>query len=242
MKKRNFIERKEGVINKMKILQKCYNGLSLLGQKCTDLLRPIYPEFIDEELMKFDICSNKTNRNYNVKNMRNMEEKYFDNHIYLFKYEGVVRQKIIDYKFNDKAYLNETFVKIMLKNEKMCRFLESYDIIIPVPIHKKRKKVRGYNQSEIIAKKLAKNLKKLEFVNDCLIKKENTIEQSSLNKWQRIENAKGVYILKNEQKIINKNIIIFDDIYTTGSTVNECARVLKRANANKILVLTLAKD
>lgn len=182
---------------------------------------------------------NNNYRNFNIKSIKN---KYFENHIYLFKYEGVVREKIIDYKFNDKAYLNETFVKIMLKNEKICRFLESYDIIIPVPIHKKRKRVRGYNQSEIIARKIAQNVKKLEFVNDCLIKKQNTIAQSSLSKWQRIENVKGVYILKNKQKISNKNIIIFDDIYTTGSTVNECAKVLKQANANKILVLTLAKD
>ena len=214
------------------ILQKYYIGLSLLRQKCPNMTNLIYPEYIDEDLIKISEYNN--GKNYTVKN------KYFKEHIYLFKYEGIVREKIIDYKFNDKAYLNETFVKIMLKNEKICGFLKKYDIIMPVPIHKKRMKERGYNQSEIIAKKLAKYIDGLNFVNDCLIKQTNTVAQSTLKKCQRIENVKNVYILKNEQKINNKNIVIFDDIYTTGSTVNECAKLLKRAN--KILVLTIAKD
>lgn len=215
-------------------LHKHNNILYYIVQEFRNLLNFIYPEYIDEELMKE--C------NKNVINIKSNTTKFFETHIYLFKYEGIVRKKIIEYKFNDKSYLNDTFVKIMLKNEKICRFLKSYDIIMPVPIHKKRKKERGYNQSEIIAKKIAQNVPNLEFINDCLIKKVNTVAQSSLNKWQRIANVKNVYIINNTQKIKNKKVIIFDDIYTTGNTVNECAKILKQANANKILVLTIAKD
>ena len=152
-----------------------------------------------------------------------------------------MRNLIIDYKFNDKPYLNELFAKIILKNEKICRKIKKYDIIVPVPIHKKRKNERGYNQSELIARKLAKNLN-LELVNDSLIKQKNTLPQSTLSKKQREENAKQVYKIQNKPKIENKKVILLDDIYTTGATTKECSKVLKQNGAKEILVLTIAKD
>lgn len=79
-------------------------------------------------------------------------------------------------------------------------------------------------------------------MNNCIIKTKNIIEQSKLKKEERQENIKGVYQLKNKQSIENKKILLIDDIYTTGSTVNECSRILKQANPNKIGVLVLAKD
>ena len=174
------------------------------------------------------------------------EDKYFDKHLYIFKYKGIIRDKIIDYKFNNKSYINELFVKIILKNEKICRFLKSYDIIIPVPIHKKRKRQRGYNQSELIVRNLANCIKEknvnIQVVTDVLIKTKNNIPQNKLNKEQRTKNIQNVYEIQNQEKIFNKNIIIFDDIYTTGSTVNECARILRKADCKNILVFTIAKD
>ena len=119
----------------------------------------------------------------------------------------------------------------------------SYDIIIPVPIHNKRRKERGYNQSALIAKEFSKNINELEY-EDILIKKKNTIAQSTLNKEERLKNAIDMYKIKeNKQDIIyNKNVLIFDDIYTTGATANECAKAIRGANSNKIGVLTIAKD
>ncbi len=168
--------------------------------------------------------------------------KSFNEHIYLFKYEKEIRKIILDYKFKDKAYLSEFFEKIILKNEKICRNLKKYDIIIPVPIHKKRKRERGYNQSEIIVKNIVKNFENMEIITKCLIKEKNTVAQSSLSKEERKQNVIQVYKIRNRQKIINKKVILFDDIYTTGSTVEECARILKENGASKVLVLTIAKD
>ena len=169
------------------------------------------------------------------------KDKNFNEHLYIFKYEGKIRNFIIDYKFNDKAYLNNFFVKIILKNKKICRKIKKYDIIIPVPIHIKRKRQRGYDQSEIIARKIAKYLE-LELVTNCLIKQKNTVQQSLLTKKQRQENVKQVYKIINEQKIKDKRIILFDDIYTTGATANECAKMLKENGAKEILIFTIAKD
>ncbi|MCI8636957.1 MAG: ComF family protein, partial [Clostridia bacterium] len=117
----------------------------------------------------------------------------------------------------------------------------SYDTIIPVPISKKRRKERGYNQSELIAKEMAKNLG-IEYNTDCLFKVKNIVEQSKLNKEERQKNIQGVYELHKQNKLQNKKILLIDDIYTTGSTVNECCKILKQASPKQIEVFTLAKD
>ena len=169
------------------------------------------------------------------------KEKYFEELMYIFKYEGQVRKLILDYKFNEKSYLYKTFVNFLLKNEKIFENIKKYDKIIPVPISKKRNKERGYNQSMLIAEEIA-NKTNLELVNNCLIKTKNIIEQSKLNKEDRQQNIQGVYNLQNARLIINKKILLIDDIYTTGSTVNECCKILQQANPKIIGVLVLAKD
>ena len=167
--------------------------------------------------------------------------KYFKELISIFKYEGIIRDKILQYKFEDKAYMYNTFAKIILKNEKICGLLKKYDIIIPVPIHKKRKAQRGYNQTQLIASKISKYVE-IKLCDDVLIKSKNTIAQSKLNKNKRKQNIKGAFKILNSEKIQGKNILLFDDIYTTGSTVNECSKILTRAGAKRIGVLTIAKD
>lgn len=93
----------------------------------------------------------------------------------------------------------------------------------------------------MIAKEIS-NQANLELVNHCLIKTKNIIEQSKLNKEDRRQNIQGAYALKNKQLIENRKILLIDDIYTTGSTVNECSKVLRRGNPTKIGILVLAKD
>lgn len=134
----------------------------------------------------------------------------------------------------------KTFAKIILKNEKIYRIIQTYDIIGAVPIHKKRKNDRGYNQSELIAKEIARNIKEIRYEN-ILKKVRNNNQQSLLKSYERKQNVSGVYEIQNKSIIENKKIILFDDIYTTGSTVNECSKILKTNNAKEILVLTLAK-
>ena len=170
-----------------------------------------------------------------------LENKFFDEVMYEFKYEGLIRKLILDYKFNEKSYLYGTFVKFLLKNKKLFENIKKYDTIIPVPISYKRYKERGYNQSSLIAKEIAVNTD-LELLNNCLIKTKNIIEQSKLNKEDRAQNIYGVYELKNKQLVENKKILLIDDIYTTGSTVNECSRMLRYGNPKKIGILILAKD
>ena len=213
------------------------------------ILNLIYPQICGMcgKINKNSLCKKceielkKQVENQIINNEEEIQDKYFNELMYIFKYEGQIRKLILDYKFNEKSYLYLTFVNFLLKNKKIFENIKNYDTIIPVPISKKRKKTRGYNQSLLIARKIAE-LTNLELMNNCLVKIKNIIEQSKLNKEDRIQNIQGVYELKNKQLIENKNILLIDDIYTTGSTVNECSKILKQGNPKKIGILVLAKD
>ena len=183
-------------------------------------------------------CSIKI-KQYEINN--NCTSIYFDEIYSIFKYEGIIRDTLIKYKFQNKSYIYKTFSKIILNNEKICGFLKKYDIIIPVPIHKKRKLIRGYNQTELIAREIANNTN-LQLENKVLFKQKNIISQSELSKIRRKENIKNAFMIQNIEKIKNKKVLIFDDIYTTGSTAKECARILKKAQVKMVGVLTIAKD
>ena len=184
-------------------------------------------------------------KEYEIKNKKRYIVKdkklYFDELFCIYKYEGIIREVILKYKFENKAYSYKTFSKIILNNKKICGFLKTYDIIIPVPVHKKRKRQRGYNQTELIAKEIAKEMN-LKIERNVLIKTINTKPQSELSKEDRKCNIKDVFKVQNKEKILKKNILIFDDIYTTGSTANECAKTFKKAGVKKVGVLTIAKD
>ena len=168
---------------------------------------------------------------------------YYEKSLFLFKYEDIIRNKMIQYKFKDCAYLYKMFSKMILETPNIIEFINEYDIIIPVPIHRTRKRKRGYNQSELIVKELCKDNKiKIELNLNILLKVKNIKPQSGLNKNQRMDNIKKVYKIKKYKNITDKKILVFDDIFTTGSTVSECAKVLKEHGAKSVGILTIAKD
>lgn len=221
----------------------------IMRQICTVPLVSIYPPIcgicgkinLQSLCIKCKIELKKHEESNIIKEGEIIEGKYFNELMYIFKYEGMVRKLILDYKFNDKSYIHITFVNFLLKNKKIFENIKKYDKIIPVPISKKRFKERGYNQSLLIAKEISKQTN-LELVNNCLLKTKNIVEQSKLNKEQREKNIQGVYELQNKELIESKKILLIDDIYTTGNTVNECSKVLRRGNPTKIGILVLAKD
>lgn len=181
--------------------------------------------------------------NYQTDNYEKDTSKNFIEHNYFFKYENLIRSQIIAIKFQEKSYIYKTITYFLKNMQKSFENLKKYDIIIVVPISKQRKRERGYNQSELIAREISKIIE-VPIKRKILYKSKNTVPQSTLNKKQREENAKGVYKTKNITKLSDRKILIIDDIYTTGNTVNECARVLveKGIKRSNIGVLTIAKD
>lgn len=187
-----------------------------------------------KELAKYAIYLEEVSKDITYKN-KEVEK------LHIFEYKELVRKLIIGYKFNNKSYLYKTFCEFIVKNKKAFDFIQSYDIIIPVPMHNKKKAKRGYNQSELIAKELAK-LAEIKMEKHVLLKIQNNKVQSTLNKEERKNNVKNVYKLINKEKIDNKKILIFDDIYTTGATVEACIEEISKANIKQIGIITLAKD
>ena len=217
----------------------------------SDLLFFVYPKTCDicGKICKSyicDICKSKIEKSSlylnKIEDYSKDNTKYFDEHAYIFAYDLIVREKIIQYKFKDKAYLCKLFSEFFVKNEKMYGFLKKYDIIIPVPMTSKKIRERGYNQIDLIAKRIARDIPNIKIQKNILIKYKNNKIQSQLNKKQRQQNVQDVYKLNNGEIIKEKNVLIFDDIYTTGATCNECAKLLNEAQPNKIGVITIAKD
>ncbi len=112
-------------------------------------------------------------------------------------------------------------------------------IIIPVPLHIKRLKWRGFNQAENIAKELS-SFFEIPLISDGLVKNKETLPQTKLSETQKKENVINAFDCKNKEKIKNRNILLVDDIYITGTTIKECARVLKNSGAKKVIGIIIA--
>ena len=117
-------------------------------------------------------------------------------------YEGTIRNLLLSFKFKEKAYIGNLFVELLTKNRKFAEKIKTYDYIISVPMYKKNKENRGYNQTEVIADKLEKNLK-IKHLKNSLAKIKQNKKQSTLTEKQRTENVKDVYKLENKNEIYN---------------------------------------
>ena len=113
-------------------------------------------------------------------------------------------------------------------------------VLLPVPLEKRKLKWRGFNQSEEIGKEISKFLN-IPLINDILFKIKETLPQVELSEKEREENIKGVFIIRNRKKISGKKILLVDDVYTTGSTMKECAQLLKKAGAKEVIGIVIAR-
>ena len=194
-------------------------------------------------------CNKKINERYTCRKCANIIEYYHekvniyannefgcDQIISSMPYDGFMKKCVWQYKFRDAKYFAPAFAEIL--SSKIKKYNIKFDLIIAVPISSRRMKERGYNQSELIAKNLSK-LTGINYQKDVLIKIKNNLRQSELNLNERKENVKDAYSIKNIECIADKKILLLDDIYTTGATINECAKILKLAGAKEVIGLTL---
>ena len=161
--------------------------------------------------------------------------------------EKQLTRKLI-YQFKYQPYLKDlakTLSSILIEHfvisGKNTDEIWSGGILLPVPLDKKKLKSRGYNQSEELAKELSKILL-IPVVSENLIKIKYTKPQMELSKEEREKNLKNVFTIKNPEKISGKKIFLVDDVYTTGSTMQECAKILKEAGAKQIWGIVIARE
>jgi len=164
-------------------------------------------------------------------------KSYLDEVIICADYSNEILQKAIHYyKYKYIKDLNKPLSKLMLNKLKQIQLPKDI-LIIPTPLHKKRELERGFNQTTLIANNLNLPIKL-----NILKRKKNIKHQAELNKKQRLKNIKDCFTIHNTNEIQNKDILLLDDVITTGSTLNEQAKLLKQNSAHRIWALVIAKN
>jgi len=116
--------------------------------------------------------------------------------------------------------------------------------VVSVPLHVRKRAQRGFNQSELIARAALKQLgrpERFQMLIGVLVRRRETASQIGLTRHQRRENLRGAFAVADPQRLAKRNVLLVDDVFTTGTTVSECARVLRRAGANRVWVATVAR-
>lgn len=195
-------------------------------------------EFLHPPLCR--LCSMPINRNSTniCKNCIKKSADY-DKLVSITAYKEPLISLVHLFKYKDCDYLAEYFAALMIKHLSKINFsLEEYSFITSIPVHSQTYKKRGYNQAELLGKKIADYFK-IPFKNDIIYKDKFKPSQAKLPKEKRESNIKNTFTVKNN--LLNQNIVIIDDIFTTGATIRECASTLKKKGADNILAITLAK-
>lgn len=209
--------------NSYSLCKSCFKRLHFILDGCNKCGKPIINKSLEREsLIECSYCYNKT--------------FYFDKVISCIEYDELSKKLILDFKYKRKTYLCRYIAHLM--KEKFLLENIKVDYILFVPLHKKRLRKRGFNQAEKIANKLGILLDIP--VLDCISRVKNTKKLYKLNKKGREKELKnGFKVKENINLIKNKNVILIDDIFTTGSTANEISKVLKLNSVNNICIFTL---
>lgn len=179
---------------------------------------------VEEKKIEYSRCKFCENKNF-----------YFDRAISCIEYCDKSKVLVLSLKYYGNTYMSRYIAQVM--RDKLEFEQLSADYIIPVPLHKKRMRIRGFNQAEKIASYLSEctNIP----IIDCIKRNRNTKRLYALNKFQREKELKNAFEVKEDsEEIIGKRIILVDDIFTTGTTVNEISKKLKIYGVDEIIVLT----
>jgi len=212
------------------ICEDCFKTIELIEQPyCIKCGKPLVPTDFFKQNREI-LCLDCKIKKYSFEFSRStgIYDKVLKKCIHLFKYYG--EKKLA------KA-LGKLMVDYLLKNGE---FENKLDLIIPVPLHKNDLKKRGFNQSVLLGKVVGDYFS-IPVRESVLVKKKLTPFQVNLSKKERSKNILRAFSVEKPKEIKGKNILILDDVFTTGSTVEECAKELMKARAKNIFVLTLAR-
>lgn len=154
-------------------------------------------------------------------------------------FSGVVAEAVHLLKYSQKPSIARSLAELMLDSIDRDDYYLRADMVLAVPLHPAKKRERGYNQADLIAKEVASALGR-ESGQDILTRTKHTRSQTKLNRAERQENVKDIFRVRDPDRVVGKTIILVDDVLTTGATIGSCARALKEAGAQEVLALTAA--
>ena len=166
------------------------------------------------------------------------DKRYFDKARALFLYEEPFKKHIHSFKYQSQTAGLKGFGLLKQQLPHLDE-VGDVDLIVPVPLHKKRLQERGFNQALLLARSFFPKDRRISA--DLLTRPNWTEPQTSFNGKARRKNLKNAFVVKRAELVQNKKILLVDDVFTTGTTVNECARTLKKSGATEVVVLTLAR-
>jgi ComF family protein len=173
-------------------------------------------------------------------------DRPFERAIAYGSYEGALRELVHLLKYNGVRPATNVLGRMLataITRLESC-FEQATVLVVPIPLFKGKKRQRGFNQAATIAQaalKIYPIAHRLELATDVLVRTRETHSQIGLTSHQRRENLRGAFKVARAQEVIGREVLLVDDVYTTGTTATECARVLRRAGASKVWVATVAR-
>src|SRR6266705_1564962 len=165
---------------------------------------------------------------------------YFDAAVAAYRGRGIVRQVIHEFKYGRQIHLRHLvgrWLNSALDDERLRQ--SHFDVIVPVPLHPARQRERGFNQAGLLAELLSAETSIP--VKPLLERTRYTTTQTALDRAERMENLHNAFRLRKNADVRGLRVLLVDDVLTTGSTLNECARILKRASAFSVHAATAAR-
>jgi ComF family protein len=156
-----------------------------------------------------------------------------------YRTDGQVLDSIIGFKYDDQYYQYSRLVEWLTETFDQ-HASGQWDALVPVPLYHRRRRERGFNQAREMARGLGR-ARKIR-VMDCLYRYRETVSQTKLKRQARWENMAGAFRMKPGFDVGGQNLLLIDDVFTTGATVNACAQALARAGAGQLAVLTVARS
>ncbi|MFQ5801790.1 MAG: ComF family protein [Candidatus Methylomirabilales bacterium] len=157
----------------------------------------------------------------------------------LYDRDDPLREVLLLFKHGRRDALGGPLGRLMADRATHLFGHSTIDAVVPVPLHRKRERERGFNQAEILASVVARRLRR-PVLRKTLQRIRPTLPQTGKPR-ERARNVRGAFAVGNPAKIKNRSLLLVDDVLTTGATVNECAKVLMKAGARGVLVYTLAR-
>jgi len=207
---------------------------------CLSSLRPVCPPFCDICGLPLHLFSLNNQSSYVCGDCRKSPPLYQSLRSY-GAYEGVLRSMIHRFKYEGMRPTGRIIGGFLSDHFSPLDFNESMDVIVPVPLHPRRLKERGFNQSTYLGRVLASAWGMKRAFKPVLKKVRDTDPQSGLDKIRRRRNVRQAFILRKKGPIQGKAVLLVDDVVTTGATLNECAGVLRADGARAVYALTAAR-